>query len=345
MISIPLPFVISLLMAILAVVIFVRQDGQVKPAFVFIALCALTTTVVGLKLSFDLPFFRFLHPILASFIPVVAWFSFSSAHQPTAVNPLHWLPPIGVIFILATYRYWQISVDPLLTLVYVGYGVALIRSSSQSTNTPEKIRFSDIGKALKAERLAGIILLTSACIDTAIAINFSFFAGYYALTILSIAHIVLIPIIAMAVVLLSLSVPVEEDENEHTTELQVSEPTNATPQLSDADIREILQKINFLLEEKEVFLDPDLNLNRLARKAGIPARQISVAINKTRNRSISQVVNEYRIERATNLLVTTDKTITQIYLESGFQTKSNFNREFLRVAGTTPSKYRLEAAN
>lgn len=42
------------------------------------------------------------------------------------------------------------------------------------------------------------------------------------------------------------------------------------------------------------------------------------------------------------LLNETDLSITAAMMESGFQTKSNFNREFLRVAGMTPREYRQE---
>ena len=69
-------------------------------------------------------------------------------------------------------------------------------------------------------------------------------------------------------------------------------------------------------------------------------RQISAAINQVYGRNISQVVNEYRIERAKTLLLTTDKAITQIYFDSGFQTKSNFHREFSRMTQQTPSAFR-----
>ena len=34
------------------------------------------------------------------------------------------------------------------------------------------------------------------------------------------------------------------------------------------------------------------------------------------------------------------KTIAEIYLESGFQSKSNFNREFSRIVKQTPSEFR-----
>ena len=57
-------------------------------------------------------------------------------------------------------------------------------------------------------------------------------------------------------------------------------------------------------------------------------------------RNVSQVLNEYRIEEAKRLLARSDLPVTTILFEVGFQTKSNFNREFLRVAGMTPSDYR-----
>jgi AraC-like DNA-binding protein len=109
-------------------------------------------------------------------------------------------------------------------------------------------------------------------------------------------------------------------------------------------VKDIVHKIDVLLTTKEVFLDPDLTLDRLARKACIPARQISAAINQVYGRNVSQVVNEYRIERAKTLLTSSDKNITQIYLDSGFQTKSNFNREFNRVTQQTPSAFRRSNA-
>ena len=94
------------------------------------------------------------------------------------------------------------------------------------------------------------------------------------------------------------------------------------------------------LEEQALFLDPDLTLAKIARKVGIPARQISAAINRTASQNVSQWVNHYRIEHAKKLLATTSAPITQIYLDSGFQTKSNFHREFSRLTKQTPSAYR-----
>lgn len=343
MTTIPLPFVIALLLSILAVVLYIRREEATKSAFVFVALCAVTTTVVGLRWTVELPVFRLLQPILASCIPVTAWYCFSSAHKQYKNRTWHLLPPILFVFGSMTYPLWQPPIDPIMILLYVGYGVALIRASFKGSDLPEQVRFSDIDFALRAERIAGIVLLMSAAIDTSMAVDFTFYSGDHALKILSIGHALLLPLIAMAVVVVSLSVvthdPVASDKNTQS-DLSGQHKDKPLHQLTEDEVKSIVHKIDHLLTSKEIFLDPDLTLDRLARKACIPARQISVAINQAYGRNVSQVVNEYRIERAKSLLVESDKTITQIYFDSGFQSRSNFNREFARITQQTPSAYR-----
>ncbi|MGJ8645634.1 MAG: helix-turn-helix domain-containing protein [Marinomonas colpomeniae] len=348
MIAIPLPFVIALLLFILAVLLFIRREETTQSAFVFIALCALTTTIVGLRWTFDYPLFRLLQPIFAACIPATAWYCFSNAHKRHKFRLWHLLPPILVTLSSFTYPFWQPPLDPVLTLLYVGYGIALIRASLQTSNLPEQVRLSDIDNALKAERIAGGMLLMSASIDGALAVDFSVFDGEHTLIILTIGHSVLLPMLAIAVIMISLSVApsttetTSQNEPEDAIEEQKEKPHH---QLTDDEVKDIIHKIDVLLTTKEAFLDPDLTLDRLARKACIPARQISAAINQVYGRNVSQVVNEYRIERAKSLLTSSEKAITQIYLDSGFQTKSNFNREFSRVTGQTPSAFRRSAVD
>jgi len=92
------------------------------------------------------------------------------------------------------------------------------------------------------------------------------------------------------------------------------------------------------------FRDANLNLNRLARRAGLPALRISVAANRVRAKYVSQYINGYRIAEACRLLVATDEPVTKIMFDAGFQTKSNFNREFRRVTGMSPMAWRARNA-
>jgi AraC-like DNA-binding protein len=86
-----------------------------------------------------------------------------------------------------------------------------------------------------------------------------------------------------------------------------------------------------------------LTLSKLSRKLLIPAKQISTAINLVYQQNISKVINEYRIQHAKQAILSSDETITQVFMNSGFQTKSNFNREFARIVGMTPSEFRKQS--
>lgn len=108
------------------------------------------------------------------------------------------------------------------------------------------------------------------------------------------------------------------------------------------DLR-IMHRLTTLLQAQTLYLDPNLTLAQLARKAGIPARQISAAVNRQCGLNVSQWINQYRIDKARQLLKETDFSITEIYGMAGFNTKSNFNREFSRITAMTPSAYRRSA--
>ena len=356
MIAIPLPFIASLLMAILAVVLFQRRKQSTQAAFVFIALCAVTSALVGFRWTTDVAIFKALQPVFASCIPVVAWYCFTRAHNQKKLLFFHILTPILVLLGSLIYPFWHPSIDPILTIMldliltvlYVGYGVALIRASLNRNEIPEQVRLSDVENAQKAERYAGLILIVAASVDGVIAFDFVFYNGAHVLNIIAISYFIMLPLLAGTVAVVSLSMPENKsDEANNETEGRTDEVSKAVPvksapflALTENEINEIVSKINKLITVKEVFLDPDLTLDRLARKAGIPAKKISIAINQSYGRNISQVMNEYRIERAKQLLVNTNKPITQVYFDSGFQTKSNFNREFIRLTQQTPSAFR-----
>lgn len=111
-------------------------------------------------------------------------------------------------------------------------------------------------------------------------------------------------------------------------------PVNGKPESEQLD--ELFSTILSALKHHNLYLDSQLNLSKLARKVGVPARKVSQAINQQTGQNVSQYVNQLRIEQAAQLLATTELSVIDIMLEAGFQTKSNFNREFMRVKGMTP---------
>lgn len=61
---------------------------------------------------------------------------------------------------------------------------------------------------------------------------------------------------------------------------------------------------------------------------------------KATGKTYSDYINEIRINEACRLLVQSEKTISQISFECGFETLSYFNRVFNKKKGITPSNYR-----
>ena len=80
----------------------------------------------------------------------------------------------------------------------------------------------------------------------------------------------------------------------------------------------------------------------IAEKLGYNYHYLSKKFNKTFSMSFTEYLNSYRLEQALTLLTETDFNITEIAIESGFQSIRSFNEIFKQHTGTTPAKYRSE---
>ena len=107
---------------------------------------------------------------------------------------------------------------------------------------------------------------------------------------------------------------------------------------------ELVARLRTLLQKDPLFLDPDLTLSRLARRLQVPVKDLSNAINQICGENVSRFVNRHRIAHACELLKQ-GQSITSALFDSGFQTKSNFNREFLRLKGCSPKIWLARGQN
>lgn len=354
--AIPLPFVLALLLLILLLQNLQRSGFRPTASSVFIGGCTLLTAVVGLRWTIDMPALRMLQPVVASLLPPFAWLSFSGlARQSLRHAWYHATGPALVLLMSATWNQWHSPVDLVLSVLFFGYGAALLRQAAAGPDQLVDARLSDAPDARRAVFFAGIVLVGSGCVDLAVAVDFDLFGGRHAASIISIANLLILPVIAYAIMVIGHSQPgYDADEKRHSSSdlhaeearTQASSPGDAAPPLTqDPDEQQaadsaILDQVNRAMQERQLYRDPDLTLTRLARRVGIPARQISAAVNRVHRRNVSQHVNEYRIAEAMRLLRETDRPVTTVMFDCGFQTKSNFNREFARITGMTPSDYR-----
>lgn len=114
--------------------------------------------------------------------------------------------------------------------------------------------------------------------------------------------------------------------------------------LSLAELKALFDRWQVLMEERELFMaEHGITVSRASKLLGVPARHLSQAVNTVYGASYSQYLNDYRVERAKRLLRgDAEQSITMVFLEAGFSTKSHFHREFSRVVGMTPSEFRAQ---
>ncbi len=109
---------------------------------------------------------------------------------------------------------------------------------------------------------------------------------------------------------------------------------------------EIIKKASWLKEEMETklfYLNSELTLKSLAENLNIHPNTLSKIINEGLNKSFSDFVNEYRVNAIIEKLHSDNYnhiTLLGISFESGFNSKTTFNRVFKNIKGMTPLNYK-----
>lgn len=87
-------------------------------------------------------------------------------------------------------------------------------------------------------------------------------------------------------------------------------------------------------------LSEEISLTTLAEVAGFEKNYFSRKFKKQTNRTPMAFIKDKRIERAKELLIYSDMNISQIALETGFNTVHYFSNVFLEHTGKRPLEYR-----
>lgn len=102
-------------------------------------------------------------------------------------------------------------------------------------------------------------------------------------------------------------------------------------------------KIIQTMQNERLYLNPTLTLNELARHIAVSPKVLSQVLNNELNKNFHDFVNYYRVEEVKQRLV--DKqyqhlTILGIAYDAGFNSKSSFNRIFMKYTQMSPKQYR-----
>ncbi len=106
---------------------------------------------------------------------------------------------------------------------------------------------------------------------------------------------------------------------------------------------ELIDQVSRHMETEKPYLTPALTLEKLAGQLRIQPRLLSNIINRHFDCNFFEFINSYRVEEAKRMLADNnhaDKTMLDIMLDVGFNSKATFNTLFKKKVGMTPSEYR-----
>ena len=85
-----------------------------------------------------------------------------------------------------------------------------------------------------------------------------------------------------------------------------------------------------------------ISLSDVSLRLGYEYHYLSRCFNSCFGMSFRKCLNRYRLNHAKELLVSTEAEISEIALESGFQSIRSFNDEFVNDMGKSPRAFREE---
>ncbi len=116
--------------------------------------------------------------------------------------------------------------------------------------------------------------------------------------------------------------------------------------IDPAESNKLQARIESLMNQEKIYLNPDLSIGILSEYLGTSQKKCSKFFSATLNTNFKQYVNNYRVKEFKRNITsgTYDSwTILSIAFESGFDSKTTFNRVFKQIEGITPSKFIKES--
>lgn len=116
--------------------------------------------------------------------------------------------------------------------------------------------------------------------------------------------------------------------------------TNPFPNACPNKNKEYVKKFHELLEYIDAHYMDELKLDDMANMVGFSKYHFSRLFQQYTNFSFVSYVNYRRLKIAEELLMQPDLTVTDVAIQSGFNSISTFNRLFRKEKNCTPSEYR-----
>ncbi|UJW76496.1 helix-turn-helix domain-containing protein [Rhizobium sp. SL42] len=358
MIFVPLSFLVSLYLAVFLVRLLLRGRESFAANGLFLLLIAVyivQTVLIGLRWGYGVMAVLPLQMTLATLMPPLSYLAFRDlARERHGLSWRDWPHLVPTAALMLMMLVWRDLLDLLIIAEFLAYGLALLWLARLGPDGLVAARLDGTLRSYRSLQLTGLALIGSALTDIAISLDMLWSGGQYSALVVSASTTAILLLLGIAAV----AAGSEEGEGDGQDEMEGLDPapkegralglTHGTEQPSAATVvspedRQVAADLDRLMVERRLYADTGLNLARIARRMGLPARSVSQAVNRVHGISVSHYVNNHRIGEACRLLAETDLPVTRIVFDSGFMTKSNFNREFLRVTGMSPSDWRRQS--
>ncbi|HKK38950.1 MAG TPA: helix-turn-helix domain-containing protein, partial [Cryomorphaceae bacterium] len=125
--------------------------------------------------------------------------------------------------------------------------------------------------------------------------------------------------------------------------------TSSTDSLfTEKQAEELEKQLLAVMEEERPYLDESIALSDLAAKINLTDKRLSELLNKHLKTNFYDFINHYRVEAFKDMVI--DETYAHLTFlalayESGFKSKTSFNRVFKQRTGLSPSEYKKAHAN
>ncbi len=271
----------------------------------------------------------------------VAWLYFSSSANPEFKfrfwHGLHFLPAIAIGIELISNTV-VVDIDTAIIASYAAYSLALFWQARLGVT-----QFSHLRRGASLVHLwlvvGAAILALSAISELAIAADIQ--RGRAISQSPALLGVLIIDFVLVAYVLLAaLRQPAAFEWMFTLTEKTFARSPGT---YREDEYQQCIERLNALIERERIHIQEGITVRVVARRIGVPARLLSEAINRTYGESYSRFMNRRRVEVAQQLLRDhANLPMIDVMFDSGFRTKSSFNKEFRAVTGETPSGFRKQ---
>ena len=118
--------------------------------------------------------------------------------------------------------------------------------------------------------------------------------------------------------------------------------------LSNEVLDEFHQKLESVIKSKSLYLRPNLCLDDLSDETGISVEYVKQVLSEKMNLSFFEFISEYKVRRAKRLLTKIDDdhfSLSNVAIESGFNTNESFVALFKKHTNMSPENYRIKYFN